>query len=316
MIGDLGEHLRAGDDPHQIDRRAGDPVQRRLSDARQLLSAALDIDSTWMPAVLHHGQAYADLLATELHIRNTQKLIGFDKYQNADAELDEAEALFPTHPKIPELRDLIRKKREDNTKIILAKLPEEKRKAYEAAMQAAAQAMNQTKYAEAMQRYSEALKIAPESLDAKMGYAEAERLLKQDGSDQKLAEHFKQAEKHEKDRRFAQAISSYDRVLRLEPTNPHAKERKAVLLDFMQQQFAVADPGWWERLPEVTTRTLVISGGTRSFLQPRHLRDLATALPESGFEQFDVGHSVHRDAGPAFNSAVGQFLGLAGTRPA
>ena len=84
----------------------------------------------------------------------------------------------------------------------------------------------------------------------------------------------------------------------------------------VQQQFAVADPGWWARLPEVTTRTLVISGGTRSFLRPRHLRDLATALPESGFEQFDVGHSVHRDAGPAFNSAVGQFLGLAGTRPA
>lgn len=212
--------------------------QRRLSDARQLLAAALDIDSTWMPAVLHHGQAYADLLATELHIRNTQKLIGFDKYQNADAELDEAEALFPTHPKIPELRELIRKKREDNTKIILAKLPEEKRKAYEAAMQAAKQAMDQTKYAEAMQRYSEALKIAPESLDAKMGYAEAERLLKQDGSDQKLAEHFRQAEKHEKDRRFAQAISSYDRVLRLEPTNPHATERKAVLLDFMQQQLS------------------------------------------------------------------------------
>ncbi len=212
--------------------------QRHLSEARRLLGAALDIDSTWMPAVLHHGQAYADLLQTELHIRNTQKLISFDKYQNADAELDVAEGLFPTHPKIPELRELIRRKREDNTKTIIAKLPEEKRKAYEAAMQAAQQAMDQTKYAEAMQRYSEALKIAPESLDAKMGYAEAERLLKGEGADQKLAAFFKQAEKHEKDRRFAQAIGSYDRVLRLEPGNSQATERKAVLLDFMQQQLS------------------------------------------------------------------------------
>ena len=212
--------------------------QRRLSDARKLLSAALDIDSTWTPAVLHHGQAYADLLATEIRIRNTQKLIVFEKYQNADAELDEAEALFPTHPKIPELRELIRKKREDNTKQIIEKLPEGKRKAYEAAMQAAQQAMEQTKYSEAMQRYSEALKIAPESLDAKMGYDEAERLLKQDGSDHKLTALFKQAEKHEKDRRFAQAIGSYDRVLRLEPKNTYASERKAVLLDFMQQQLS------------------------------------------------------------------------------
>jgi len=212
--------------------------QKRLSDARQLLAAALDIDSTWTPAVLHHGEVYADLLSAELRIRNTRKLIGFDKYDRAEGELDEAEAIFPGHPQIPELRELIRKKRSDNTKAIIARLPDEKKKAYEESMQKAAVAMETVKYAEAMHHYSSALKIAPDSLDAKMGYAEAERLLRQDGSDQKLTALFRQAEKLEKDRRFPQAIAVYDQILRIEPGNAQALERKAILLDFMQQQLS------------------------------------------------------------------------------
>src|SRR5688572_16403479 len=75
--------------------------QKKLTDARKYLAAALDIDSTWVPAVLHHGQVYADLLSAELHIRNTRQLIGFEKYEKAEVELDEAEGIFPEHPMIP-----------------------------------------------------------------------------------------------------------------------------------------------------------------------------------------------------------------------
>jgi|JI10StandDraft_1071094.scaffolds.fasta_scaffold18962_4 tetratricopeptide (TPR) repeat protein len=210
--------------------------QKRLAESRQALAAALDFDSTWTPTVLYHGKAYADLLIAELHIRNTIKLIAFEKFENADAELDEAEATFPGHPKIPELRELIRKKRSDNTKQILLKMPEAKRKGYEEQMQKGQAAMDAAKYAEAMHFYSGALKIAPESLDAKMGYAEAERLLKQEDGDQKVAGLFRQAEKYEKERRFAQAVSVYDKILRIEPRNVQAIERRAALIDFMQQQ--------------------------------------------------------------------------------
>lgn len=210
--------------------------QKRLSESRQMLANALDFDSTWKPTVLHHGKAYADLLIAELHIRNTVKLIAFEKFENAERELDEAEATFPGHLRIPELRELLLKKRADNTKQILLKMPEAKRKAYEEQMQKAQAAMDASKYAEAMHFYSGALKIAPDSLDAKIGYAEAERLLKQEDGDQKIAGLFRQAEKHEKDRRFAQAVSVYDKILRIEPRNSQAIERRAALIDFMQQQ--------------------------------------------------------------------------------
>lgn len=210
--------------------------QRKLAEARQYLNSALDIDSTWQPAVLAHGQVYADILASEIHIRNTQKLIQFDKFEKAEIELDSAEGIYPTHPRIPELRDLLRKKREDNTKTLLAKLPEAKRKEYEAAMQKAGEAMNAAKYPEAMHHYSLALKIVPGSVDAKMGYAEAERLLKQEGGDQKITLLFRQAEKLEKERRFAQAVGVYDQILRIQPDNEQALQRKAALIDFMQQQ--------------------------------------------------------------------------------
>ncbi|MFZ5630401.1 MAG: tetratricopeptide repeat protein [Spirochaetota bacterium] len=210
--------------------------QKRFAEAKDSLSAALDIDSTWVPTVLHHGLAYADWLTTQIHIRNTRKLIVFEKYERADRELDEAEALYPEHPEIPPLRDLIRQKRSDNTKVILQKLPEKKRKDYEESMQKAQAAMDAGKYPEAMHHYSNALKVAPDSLDAKMGYAEAERMLKQQGSAQKLTALFRQAEKYEKERRFAQAVSVYDQILRIEPQNRQAIERRAALIDFMQQQ--------------------------------------------------------------------------------
>lgn len=210
--------------------------QRKLVEAKQFFGAALDIDSTWAPAVLHYGQVYADILSTEVHLRTTVRQIGFEKYEKAEAELDDAEGIYPSHPRIPELRELLRKKREDNTKEILAKLPEGKRKEYEDAMAKAREAMDQAKYPEAMHHYSLALKIAPDSVDAKIGYAEAERLMKQEGGGQKTALLFRQAEKQEKDRRFAQAIGTYDQILRVEPNNEQATTRKAQLIDFMLQQ--------------------------------------------------------------------------------
>lgn len=210
--------------------------QKRFAEARDRLSAALDIDSTWGPTVLHHGLAYADWLTAQILIRNTRKLIAFDKYESADRQLDDAESLYPGHPEIPPLRELIRQKRSENAKLILDRLPEKKRREYEESMHLAQTALNAGKYSEAMHHYSTALKIAPDSLDAKMGYAEAERMLKQQGSVQKLAALFRQAEKYEKDRRFAQAVSVYDQILRIEPQNRQATERRSALLDFMQQQ--------------------------------------------------------------------------------
>ncbi|MYR08702.1 alpha/beta fold hydrolase [Gordonia sp. SID5947] len=73
-------------------------------------------------------------------------------------------------------------------------------------------------------------------------------------------------------------------------------------------QFEVADPDWWTRLQTVTARTLVISGGRRSFLPPQHLRSLSETLPDGGFTMIDAGHSVHRDRAVDFGSAAGEFL--------
>ncbi|MGO3327732.1 alpha/beta fold hydrolase [Gordonia sp. (in: high G+C Gram-positive bacteria)] len=68
--------------------------------------------------------------------------------------------------------------------------------------------------------------------------------------------------------------------------------------------FAVAEPTWWCSLQKVTAPTLVISGGRRSFLPSKHLRDLAYALPAGDFLTIDAGHSVHRDRGDEFADAV------------
>lgn len=73
-------------------------------------------------------------------------------------------------------------------------------------------------------------------------------------------------------------------------------------------EFAGVAPNWWERLADVTARTLVISGGTRSFLPPQHLRAVADTMPDARFATIEVGHSVHRDRRREFCALAGGFL--------
>lgn len=73
-------------------------------------------------------------------------------------------------------------------------------------------------------------------------------------------------------------------------------------------EFDVCAPDWWSQLPRVTASTMVISGGERSFLPPRHLRTVADALSESRFVTIDAGHSVHRDRRDDFVRQVRGFL--------
>ncbi|MBM7365786.1 alpha/beta fold hydrolase [Gordonia hydrophobica] len=73
-------------------------------------------------------------------------------------------------------------------------------------------------------------------------------------------------------------------------------------------QFQTPDPQWWAGLARVDAPTLVVSGGDRSFLPSRHLRSVAEALPNADFLTIDAGHSVHRDGGPAFLSALLEHL--------
>ncbi|WHU48286.1 alpha/beta fold hydrolase [Gordonia sp. L191] len=73
-------------------------------------------------------------------------------------------------------------------------------------------------------------------------------------------------------------------------------------------EFERAEPQWWDRLAAVSARTLVISGGPRSFLPPQHLQSLAQALPDGRFDIIDAGHSVHRDRRREFAAKAGAFL--------
>lgn len=74
------------------------------------------------------------------------------------------------------------------------------------------------------------------------------------------------------------------------------------------EQFEVADPAWWETLEAVNRPTLVISGGSASFLPPHHLRTLTDHLRNGAFVEIAAGHSVHRDQPRAFGDTVAAFL--------
>lgn len=73
-------------------------------------------------------------------------------------------------------------------------------------------------------------------------------------------------------------------------------------------QFGWADRQWWTDLAAIDAQALVISGGQRSFLPPRHLQRVAAELRYGEFVTIESGHSVHRDRPREFLAQVRRLL--------
>lgn len=74
-------------------------------------------------------------------------------------------------------------------------------------------------------------------------------------------------------------------------------------------QFHTPHPDWWEALPSIAARTLLVTGGPRGMVHPARLDAALAAIPDSRTVTIDVGHSVHRDRPREFAATVGRFLG-------
>jgi pimeloyl-ACP methyl ester carboxylesterase len=68
------------------------------------------------------------------------------------------------------------------------------------------------------------------------------------------------------------------------------------------------DPDWWARLPTITARTLLVSGGPTSHVAPSRMAELATVIPDATLSTVDVGHHIHRDQPDEFAGLVLPFL--------
>ena len=68
------------------------------------------------------------------------------------------------------------------------------------------------------------------------------------------------------------------------------------------------DPWFWTRVPAVTARTLLISGGHTSLVDPGRIDELAASLPDAHVVTIDVGHLIHDTAPAEFAGAVIAFL--------
>jgi len=84
------------------------------------------------------------------------------------------------------------------------------------------------------------------------------------------------------------------------------------------RQLSRPDPGWWARLDEVRTPTLVLSGGPTSCIPPQRLADVTAAVAGARLATIPVGHRVHSLAPGPFAAEVMAFLAepVAAQRPA
>jgi pimeloyl-ACP methyl ester carboxylesterase len=79
-------------------------------------------------------------------------------------------------------------------------------------------------------------------------------------------------------------------------------------LEAVYAEYADPDPGWWERLPAVTARTLIVAGGPESSIPQEELAEAAAQLRDCTLVTIRAGHFVHDAEPAAFAAAVLGFL--------
>ncbi|MFI6045150.1 alpha/beta fold hydrolase [Nocardia sp. NPDC051321] len=74
------------------------------------------------------------------------------------------------------------------------------------------------------------------------------------------------------------------------------------------EQFRKPNPEWWDRLPDITARTLVLRGGPGGMVDPVKLALVRAAIADCTVTVFSAGHSIHRDHYREFAAVVHPFL--------
>ncbi len=74
------------------------------------------------------------------------------------------------------------------------------------------------------------------------------------------------------------------------------------------RQLRSPDPAYWEGLPAITARTVVISGGPKSHVSPNDVAVIARTIPRAELATIPVGHRIHSLAPDRFLNVVVPFL--------
>lgn len=74
-------------------------------------------------------------------------------------------------------------------------------------------------------------------------------------------------------------------------------------------QFHTPNPDWWQAVPGIRARTLLLRGvRPGSMVDPNLLAETLSLLPDGGVREVACGHSIHRDRSREFAAAVLPFL--------
>ncbi len=76
----------------------------------------------------------------------------------------------------------------------------------------------------------------------------------------------------------------------------------------MLAQFHRPHPQWWERLPDIEAKTLILRGGPTGMVDPVLLDAAVAAIGDCEVMSFGCGHSIHRDRFRDFEAVVLPFL--------
>ena len=68
------------------------------------------------------------------------------------------------------------------------------------------------------------------------------------------------------------------------------------------------DPRWWTDLDKITAPTLIVAGGSTSFIDQTELAEVSRRIPDARLTTIEAGHHIHRTRPDEFASVVIGFL--------
>jgi pimeloyl-ACP methyl ester carboxylesterase len=99
------------------------------------------------------------------------------------------------------------------------------------------------------------------------------------------------------------------------PRLPKPLGRPAGQLDFdwavveqVRPEIDDPDPGWSDLIARIHAPTLVIGGGSGSFVPQQHIAELVERLPDGRLVTIDAGHLIHESRPEEFVHEVSHFL--------
>ncbi|MDH5717990.1 MAG: tetratricopeptide repeat protein [Spirochaetia bacterium] len=250
--------------------------RKRFENALEIFEDLIEEDPENSEAFFYYDEILALTIECEIWLERAVDLMNQARYNQAIESVNKAEEIYPYHPDIDSIRDNILDM--INSSKPFKHLSAEEQDIFYNTLKLGWDNLEKGKNEEAINLFAKCLTLAPKSPEAIEGYNEAQKRFKEKLYREKLENMFVKASNFENQKRYPQAVSVYDEILRIDPGNSEALENRQRLSDYIKNQ--------QEKAQQLQLAKELLESGQKHIAEKRFIE---------GIEQFELAKSALPD---------------------